>query len=54
MYWEGWRRQDLIRFCKFLGTWETKPQAGTAKELVYAIPSQQLAVNASLTQNEGY
>jgi hypothetical protein len=54
MYWEGWRRQDLIRFGKFLGTWETKPQAGTPKELLYAIPSQQLAVNASLTQNEGY
>jgi hypothetical protein len=54
MYWEGWRRQDLIRFGKFLGTWVTKPQAGTPKELVYAIPSQQLSVNTSLTQNEGY
>lgn len=54
MYWEGWRRQDLIRFGKFLGTWETKPEAGQVKELVYAIPSQQLAVNASLTQNPGY
>jgi hypothetical protein len=54
MYWEGWRRQDLIRFGKFLGTWVTKPQAGTPKELVYAIPSQQLSVNASLKQNEGY
>lgn len=54
MYWEGWRRQDLIRFGKFLGTWETKPQSGTPKELLYAIPSQQLSVNASLNQNDGY
>lgn len=53
-YWEGWRRQDLIRFGKFLDTWVTKPQAGQPKELVYAIPSQQLAVNPSLEQNPGY
>lgn len=54
LYWEGWRRQDLIRFGKFLGTWETKPNAGDTKELLYAIPSQQIAVNPSLTQNTGY
>jgi len=53
-YWEGWRRQDLIRFGKFLDSWETKPETGTPKELVYAIPSNQLAVNASLKQNPGY
>lgn len=54
LYWEGWRRQDLIRFGKYLNTWETKPDSGTPKELVYAIPSQQIAVNASLEQNPGY
>lgn len=54
LYWEGWRRQDLIRFGKFLGTWETKPNAGQPKELLFAIPSQQLSVNPSLTQNPGY
>ena len=54
LYWEGWRRQDLIRFGKYLDTWETKPETGMPKELVYAIPSQQLAVNASLDQNPGY
>ena len=53
-YWEGWRRQDLIRFGKFLGTWETKPDPGDPKELRYAIPSQQLAVNPNLEQNPGY
>ena len=54
LYWEGWRRQDLIRFGKFLGTWETKPDPGDPRELRYAIPSQQLAVNPNLTQNPGY
>jgi hypothetical protein len=54
MYWEGWRREDLIRFGKFLGTWETKPDAGQPKELVYALPSQQIAVNPGLEQNPGY
>ena len=54
LYWEGWRRQDLIRFGKFLGTWATKPEAGQPKELVYALPSQQLAVNPALEQNPGY
>lgn len=54
LYWEGWRRQDLIRFGKFLGTWETKPEAGQAKELLFALPSQQIAVNPSLVQNPGY
>jgi len=54
LYWEGWRRQDLIRFGKFLGTWETKPNAGDSKELLYAIPSQQISVNPGLEQNPGY
>lgn len=54
LYWEGHRRQDLIRFGKFMDPWVTKPEQGTAKELVYAIPSQQLAVNFNLEQNPGY
>ncbi|MBW7889589.1 MAG: RagB/SusD family nutrient uptake outer membrane protein [Chitinophagaceae bacterium] len=54
LYWEGWRRQDLIRFGKFLGTWVTKPEAGQPKELLFALPSQQIAVNPSLKQNPGY
>ncbi len=54
LYWEGHRRQDLIRFGKFLDPWVTKPEQGTAKELLFAIPSQQLAVNFNLEQNPGY
>lgn len=54
LYWEGWRRQDLIRFGKFLQPFQEKPQTSDAKYLVYAIPSQQIAVNPNLKQNPGY
>lgn len=54
LYWEGWRRQDLIRFGKFLLAWQEKPADSDPKTLVYPIPAQQLAVNSNLQQNPGY
>jgi len=54
LYWEGWRRQDLIRFGKFLQPFQEKPETSDPKYLVYAIPSQQIAVNPNLKQNTGY
>lgn len=53
LYWEGWRRQDLIRFGKFLQPWQEKP-TDDVKYLIFPIPAEQLAVNPNLTQNEGY
>jgi starch-binding outer membrane protein, SusD/RagB family len=53
LYWEGWRRQDLIRFGRFLQPWQEKP-ASDPRYLIFAIPSEQLAVNPNLTQNPGY
>jgi starch-binding outer membrane protein, SusD/RagB family len=53
MYWEGWRRQDLIRFGKYLELWQEK-DADDPKNLVFPIPSNQLAVNPNLEQNPGY
>ena len=53
LYLESWRRQDLIRFGKFLNAWQEKA-ASDPKYLVFAIPNQQLAVNPNLTQNPGY
>jgi starch-binding outer membrane protein, SusD/RagB family len=44
---ECWRRQDLIRFGKFLYTSDTR-------YLVFAIPNQQLGLNRNLIQNPGY
>jgi hypothetical protein len=53
MYLESWRRQDLIRFGKFLQPWQEKDQSDP-KYLLFAIPNQQLAVNPNLTPNPGY
>nr|WP_295921695.1 RagB/SusD family nutrient uptake outer membrane protein [uncultured Dyadobacter sp.] len=54
LYWEGWRRQDLIRFGKFLQAGQIRPADTDPKTLVYAIPNSQIAVNANLKQNPGY
>jgi len=53
LYWEGFRRQDLIRFGKYLQPWQEKA-ADDPKNLLFPIPSSQLAVNANLVQNPGY
>lgn len=54
LYWESWRRQDLIRFGKYLQAWQEKPADAGTKNLLFPIPSSQLAVNPNLTQNSGY
>jgi hypothetical protein len=53
LYWEGWRRNDLVRFGKFLAAWQEKA-ASTSERLLFPIPNEQLAVNPNLTQNPGY
>ncbi|MEO0775043.1 MAG: RagB/SusD family nutrient uptake outer membrane protein [Bacteroidota bacterium] len=53
LYWESHRRQDLIRFGKFLDAWDQKPATGTER-LLFPIPTQALAVNPNLSQNPGY
>lgn len=53
LYWENYRRQDLIRFGKYLQPWQGKP-ADDPKYLLFTIPNEQLAVNPNLTQNPGY
>ncbi|MEL6865605.1 MAG: RagB/SusD family nutrient uptake outer membrane protein [Bacteroidota bacterium] len=53
LWWEGHRRQDLIRFGKFLDAWNEKPESG-AERLVFPIPNAALAVNPNLEQNPGY
>jgi starch-binding outer membrane protein, SusD/RagB family len=54
LYWEGYRRQDLIRFGRFLEAWQEKEADDGTRNLLFPIPSDQLAVNANLTQNPGY
>ena len=54
LYWEGWRRQDLIRYGKYLQAWQEKAADAGTTHLLFPIPSSQLAVNPNLTQNPGY
>ena len=51
---EGWRRQDLIRFKKFLQPFQEKNYVSDPKYLIFPIPDEQLAVNPNLQQNPGY
>jgi len=54
LWWEGWRRQDLIRFEKFLDPLQEKDYQSDPKYLLFPIPNDQLAVNPKLQQNHGY
>ena len=53
LYWEGHRRQDLIRFGRFLDAYAEKPASGTER-LLFPIPANSLATNPNLSQNPGY
>jgi hypothetical protein len=62
LYWEGHRRQDLIRFGKYTGNaynwqWKGNVQAGTsidAKFNLFPIPATAIGSNPTLQQNTGY
>lgn len=62
LYWEGYRRQDLIRFGKFTSSdylWQWKGgvmdgRALDAHRVVYPIPTSELASNPNTEQNTGY
>ncbi|GAB2467124.1 membrane protein [Hymenobacter qilianensis] len=53
LYSESWRRQDMIRFGKFLLARKDKPQSDP-KYLIYPVPQTQVDVNRNITQNPGY
>ena len=53
MYLESWRKQDLIRFGKYLVPWQEKA-ASDPKYLFFPIPNGQVAANSNLAQNPGY
>lgn len=54
LYWEGWRRNDQIRFNAFMGTWQEKNSPSDATKLLFPIPAEALSTNPELTQNPGY
>lgn len=54
LYWEGYRRTDLIRFQQHAkGTWFGKETTSTDKN-VFPIPTSVLAVSTEFVQNTGY
>jgi hypothetical protein len=53
LWWEGWRRNDMIRFGKFLDSRELKPYNSDPKYLLFPIPADAL-FNVNLKQNPGY
>ncbi len=54
MYWEGWRRNDQIRFGTFLTPVDNRTTASPAYRVVFPIPQRELEINANLKQNFGY
>lgn len=52
--WEGWRRNDLIRFGKYQGKWGFKNGGEGADRDIFPIPATELILNTNLKQNPGY
>ena len=53
--WEGWRRNDLIRFGQFENAWGFKSaNAADASHQIFPVPTTELSTNQKLTQNPGY
>jgi hypothetical protein len=55
LYWESWRRQDLIRFGVFGIAWELKDaDEDPTRNLLFPIAPDELLANPNLVQNPGY
>ena len=55
--WEGWRRQDLVRFGKFTRPYTDRPQLpheSNGYTTVFPIPDKVRSLNPNLIQNPGY
>ena len=57
--WEGWRRQDMIRFGKYESLFEgdaydAKVDESDGHTTVFPIPADVMALNSHLVQNPGY
>ena len=51
--WEGWRRNDLIRFGKYNNAWDYKA-ADAPYHNLFPIPTVQIQSNPNIKQNTGY
>jgi starch-binding outer membrane protein, SusD/RagB family len=53
-FYEGWRRQDLVRFGKFNEKRGLRETDSDPKRALWPIPKPQIASNPNLAQNDGY
>jgi hypothetical protein len=54
LYYEGWRRNDLIRFGKFNDPVDQRPATTDKTRTLYPIPLRAVDTNPNLKQNPGY
>jgi len=54
LYWEGWRRNDQIRFGTFLDPVQQKSETSDRTRIIFPVPATALSTNPNLTQNPGY
>jgi hypothetical protein len=54
LWWESWRREDMIRMGVFLQAWELKSADVGTTYLLFPIPVTQVVANPNLKQNPGY
>jgi hypothetical protein len=54
LWWESWRREDMLRMGVFLSAWNLKPADIGITYLLFPIPVAQLVANPNLKQNPGY
>lgn len=54
LYYEGWRRNDLIRFEKFNDPVDQRPNKSDKIRTLYPIPQRAVDTNPNLKQNAGY
>ncbi|WP_026899076.1 RagB/SusD family nutrient uptake outer membrane protein [Daejeonella oryzae] len=54
LYYEGWRRNDQIRFGTFNNPVDQRPNASDKTRTLYPIPQRAVDTNPNLKQNPGY
>ena len=52
--WEGWHRNDMIRFDRYEDSWGLGKTNTDTYRRVFPIPTSAIATNPNLTQNTGY
>ncbi|MEO6315915.1 MAG: RagB/SusD family nutrient uptake outer membrane protein [Chitinophagaceae bacterium] len=54
MFFESWRRQDMIRFGTYNNAFQFHPADGDSHVNIFPLPTSQLDANKNLKQNPGY